>query len=276
MHWIRLVVLGAVQGLTEFIPVSSSGHLVLFQQLLGLEYEGITLEIAVHLGTLIAVLAVYWRDALKITATMLRAGWAILRGKMRPRDAIREPRFYLGVSLLLAMAITAGIALPLSAVIRGAFGNLGLVAAAWLVTGALLYGTRGYRPRKRLPSVGATILIGFFQALATVPGISRSGSTIAAGLYSGLAREEAARYSFLLSILAIVGASILDIPEALPRVAEAGFLADIVIAAVAAAISGYFALHFVIRKVVRGQMHRFALYVWSLAAVVLVWLHFSG
>ncbi len=275
MRWIRLIVLGAVQGLTEFIPVSSSGHLVLFQRLLGLEYEGITLEVAVHMGTLVAVLAVYGRDILKIGGTLLRSSWGMFRGKMRFKDAVREPRFYLGASLLVATSITAAIALPLSDVIQGMFGNLRLVAVAWLVTGGLLYGTRGYKPLGRLPTVGSTILIGIFQALATVPGISRSGATIAAGLYSGLSREEAARFSFLLSVLAIVGASILDIPEALPRVTEAGFLADILVATASAAISGYFALRFIIKKVIRGEMHRFALYVWSLATVVLVWLNFS-
>ncbi len=275
MRWIRLVILGAVQGLTEFIPVSSSGHLVLFQRLLGLEYEGITLEVAVHMGTLVAVLAVYGRDILKIGGTLLRSSWGILRGKMRFKDAIREPRFYLGASLLVGTAITAAIALPLSDVIQGMFGNLRLVAVAWLVTGGLLYGTRGYKPLGRLPTVGSTILIGIFQALATVPGISRSGATIAAGLYSGLSREEAARYSFLLSVFAIVGASILDLPEALPRVTEIGFLADILVATAAAGISGYFALRFIIQKVMRGEMHRFALYVWSLATVVLVWLNFN-
>lgn len=275
MRWIRLVILGAVQGLTEFIPVSSSGHLVLFQRLLGLEYEGITLEVAVHMGTLVAVLAVYGRDILKIGGTLLRSSAGILRGKMRFKDAIREPRFYLGASLLVGTAITAAIALPLSDVIQGMFGNLRLVAVAWLVTGGLLYGTRGYKPLGRLPTVGSTILIGIFQALATVPGISRSGATIAAGLYSGLSREEAARYSFLLSVFAIVGASILDLPEALPRVTETGFLADILVATAAAGISGYFALRFIIQKVMRGEMHRFALYVWSLATVVLVWLNFN-
>ncbi|MFO8059762.1 MAG: undecaprenyl-diphosphate phosphatase [Bacillota bacterium] len=275
MHWIRLVALGVVQGLTEFIPVSSSGHLVLLQQILGLEYEGITLEIAVHLGTLAAVLAVYWRDALKIGATVARAGWGITRGKMRFRDAIAEPSFYLGMSLLAASALTAMIALPLSSQIRGAFGSIRLVAAAWLVTGVILYWTRGRRPRGRLPSVGGTLLIGIFQALAVVPGISRSGSTIAAGLYSGLSREEAARYSFLLSVIAILGAGAVDIPAVFSQATEAGFWTDLFVATCAAGISGFFALRFVIRKVLQGQMHRFALYVWALAAAVLVWTDFS-
>lgn len=272
MHWIRLIILGAVQGVTEFIPVSSSGHLVFFQRILGLQYEGITMEIAVHVGTLVAVLAVYWRDILKITAALLRTGWMVLKGRTRLWDAIREPRFYLGCSIIVASMITAGLALLFSSTIRELFGDLRVVALAWLFTGILLWSTRRLRPSGKLPSVGATIVVGLFQALATIPGISRSGSTIAAGLFSGLSREEAARYSFLLSVPAIGGAALLDIPEALPRMADTGFWQDVTVATLVAAVSGYFALRFLIRQVRRGRLYRFAWYVWPMGIFVLLWL----
>ncbi len=272
MHWIRLIILGAVQGITEFIPVSSSGHLVFFQRILGLQYEGITMEIAVHLGTLVAVLVIYWRDILKITAALLRTGWMLLRGRSRLRDAIRDPRFYLGCSIIAASVITAGLALPFGAAIRGFFGDLRIVGLAWLFTGVLLWSTRRLKPSGKLPSVGATIIVGLFQALATIPGISRSGSTITAGLFTGLSRQEAARYSFLLSVPAIGGAALLDIPEALPRMAEAGFWQDVAAATVVAAVAGYFALRYLIRQVRRGHLYRFSWYVWAMGLFVLVWL----
>ena len=271
VHWLRLIILGAVQGITEFVPVSSSGHLVLFQELLGLEYEGITLEIAVHVGTLFAVGAVYWRDCLKIAASALRNGWRIARRQVRFSDAMRDPRFYLAVSIFLATLATVLAIFPLSDSVRHIFHELPLVVAAWLLTSILLWRTRDLRPTGLLPGLGVAVIIGLFQALAVIPGISRSGATIAAGLFFGLSRREAARFSFLLSVPAIAGAALLDVPGALGEMADPGFLQDAILATIVAAISGYFALRFVIGKVVQGELHKFVYYLVPLALAVSVW-----
>ncbi len=269
MEVFLLVLLGIVQGVTEFIPVSSSGHLVLFQHIAGLEYPGITLEVAVHGGTLVAVLAYYGRDALGVLVGFL-AGLRDLLWKKRPsRDVFMARDFHLGLTLFCATLVTSVLAYLLRDVVVGTFTRLPVIAAAWIFTGALLWSARGRNPEGTLMPVGFALLMGLAQALAILPGVSRSGITIVAALFLGLSRREAARFSFLLSIPVIGGALLMDFPQA-RALLEAGAGPGMIAGVIAAAASGYVALRLVIGKVVKGELHHFSPYLWVLGGSVLI------
>jgi len=267
-HWFRFVLLGAVQGITEFVPVSSSGHLVLLQRLLGIQYPGISLEIAVHCGTLVAVLAIYGRDCGKIAASVMRTVPAVLRGEVSPSQSLREPELSMALHIGIASLATVFVVGPVLDPLRGAFESLPVVCLAWVFTAVLLLLTRRLHPAGRAVRLEAALLVGLMQGLAAVPGISRSGVTIAAGLFCGLSRREAARFSFLLSIPVVLGAVLLDLPAALAVPAGPGFWDDALLAAGIAAVSGFFALRLVVDRVLRGRLHQFAYYLLPLALVV--------
>ncbi|MBN1433555.1 undecaprenyl-diphosphate phosphatase, partial [Candidatus Fermentibacterales bacterium] len=216
MSWLEAAALGALQGLTEFLPVSSSGHLVLGRAMLGIPPGGVTFEVVVHLGTMAAILMVFGRDLLSLLSGAARLEATSLR--------------MLGV--LAAASVPAALAgLLLRSSIEGLFGSPVLVSVMLLVTGTLLWITRfapradvPIAPRADVPAPGPAhgecspgfsrgLAIGVAQAVAIIPGISRSGATIAAGLMVGVERRAAAEFSFLLAIPAIAGAALLDLPE---------------------------------------------------------------
>lgn len=256
------VFLGALQGTTEFLPVSSSGHLVVGQTLLGLEIPGVQFEVAVHLATLISVFVVYRRRLIDLLYGTLR----------RDRDALR----YLG---LLALAtLPAGIVgIFFGDAIERLFESPFVPATAFLVTGAILWSTRRVLGRDvwGSPTWGVALLIGFAQAFALVPGISRSGTTVAMALWLGVAAEEAAAFSFLMAIPAIAGAAVLQVPE----LASQGLaLSGTALAAgsIVAAVTGVLAIRAFVVLLARKAFHRFAIYCWALGAAFLFYLFTVG
>ncbi|MEX0832252.1 MAG: undecaprenyl-diphosphate phosphatase [Actinomycetota bacterium] len=265
----RALVLGAVQGLTEFIPVSSSAHLVLVPFILGWGTalgSDISFDVAVHLGTLLAVL-VYFRSDL----------WAIVRGVARTlgghgRDADREMA-RLGGFLAIGTIPAGIVGIVLEKQVEGLFESPGIAAAMLLVTAALLTGAellyrRKPSGRREVDGVGLrdTIAIGVMQAVAIVPGISRSGATIAAGIGTGLTREAAARFSFLLAIPAIAGAAIVSLPDLSPTIP----VSRVVGAAVMAFISGIASIAFLLRFLRSRPMIPLAIYCVAASIVGLV------
>ncbi|MDA1000532.1 MAG: undecaprenyl-diphosphate phosphatase, partial [bacterium] len=260
MNWDQALGLGILQGLTEFLPVSSSGHLVLGQTALGLKESQLLFDILLHMGTLVAVLFIYGSDVWRI----LRA-WALsLIGKAEDEEDRISARS--GWFLLLGSVPAALVGVLFESFIEAAFGNPRLVAYTLVVTGLLLwFSTRrssGEREEEEMTWKDA-ILIGLLQALAIVPGISRSGATIAMALLLGIEREQAARFSFLLSVPAIAGAFVLKtatLPAGTPV-----YLLPYVIGTVAAAVTGLFALRWLLRIVREGQLRGFAYYCWALA-----------
>lgn len=244
-------ILAFIQGLTEFLPVSSSGHLVLAGSLLGLPEGDLSFDILVHMGTLTAVLAVYARDIAELVK-------GVLKGK---REDLRL------AGLLVLGSVPAGAAgFLLSDRIESLFGNPAIVSGMLLVTGCVLFATRFSRKGDRdEPTPGGTLLIGVSQALAILPGISRSGFTISAGIATGVKRERAARFSFLLSVPAILGAALLDLTAS----SDGGSM-TLPVAAVGvavAAVTGYIALRLLIRFLMSGRFHVFCWYCWALGAV---------
>ena len=248
-------ILGVVQGLTEFLPVSSSGHLVLFQNWLPVSGDPLAFDLALHLGTLVPVIWVYRADLLRVFSDATRGEGAYLE---RP-----------GVRLLLLLVVasipTALIGLTLEDLFAKLFHSAKAVGVAFAVTGTLLWFTKkfekGSRLAHELPWLRA-LFIGFAQGIAITPGISRSGTTIAAGLFLGMDREAAARFSFLLSIPAIGGAFILKLGD---LSLDAVSMMPLLIGVLSSAVSGYFALRVLLRLVRAGDFSKFAFYLWPLA-----------
>ncbi len=271
MNWVEAVVLGIVQGLTEFLPVSSSGHLVMGQFLAGLQEPELLFDISVHGGTLLAVLAVFHRDLLAIAGSVAQIPSALRTAGGLSALAMDRSEVRLLWMIVLGSIPTAILGLLLSHMAEELFGTIRLVGFALLVTGTFLWYTRRRsgrgRPLREMRWRDA-VLIGFAQGLAIVPGISRSGATIATALYLGLDRELAGRFSFLLSIPAIIGALALVFNGDLFRSTLP--LGVILAGSLSAAAVGYLALIFLLRIVKRGQLHRFAPYCWVVGIAALI------
>lgn len=314
--WLQAIILGLVQGLTEFIPVSSSAHLVLVPYLAGWEHPGVAFDIALHLGTTAAVVVYFWREL-----------FAMGRGLLGGRD--EDSRIYrrLGILVVVASVPVGLVGLLLEEQVGEVFEEPLVVAGLLLVTAALLVAaerSRSLRVRRasrksprageeravwtgdwigtsgpqdapptglgNLPvgsdgddpdgatldriSVKHALVAGLFQAAAVLPGISRSGATITGGMMSGLTREAATRFSFLLSLPAMVGAFVLGLPD----LSEPGGFSGGAIAAgvVASFISGYAAVRFLVRLVSRDRLTGFARYCVFLAIVTLIAYQFLG
>lgn len=267
------ILLGIVQGLTEFLPVSSSGHLQILPYLFGLDPGPLAFDVAVHLGTLAAVVAYFWSDLWTLAVDSLGRG-----GPVRTRAARREV-----VLLAVATVPAAVIGFVIADSFEDRFGDPRVAAVMLFVTAALLLGAeRLYTRREAAGTTTATrreaISMGFAQALAILPGISRSGATIATGMATGMTRAAAARFSFLMSIPVILGAFIVELPN-LNSAALAGTgytVPDVVAGTVAAAVSGYLAVRLLMRLVTNDTLRGFAWYVIGLGAVTLVAAPFLG
>lgn len=251
MNWWQAVALGLVQGLTEFLPVSSSGHLVLAERLLGLDPPGVFVEVALHVATLVSVLVVYGGRVLSLVRGLLR----------------RHPADLRYVGLLLLASVPAGlVGLTLRDVVERAFDSTLLVGVALLVTGGLLWSTRGSLARRETPSVLGSVGIGTGQALAVLPGISRSGTTVAVALWLGLAPARAAEFSFLLAVPAIAGALLLQLGEAAAGAHAVG-VGPLLLACAVALVSGVWAIRFLVALLERGRFYAFAPYCWVIGAL---------
>lgn len=256
------IALGIVQGLTEFFPVSSSGHLVLAEALLGVNPPGVSFEVLVHLATLLSVLAVYGRRVLGLVMDAARGR--------------RHAWSYLGMLALATVPIgLAGVSLagPISRTF-----DLPIVAAACLlVTGVVVYATRWlvHYGERDDPGWWGAFAVGLVQAVALLPGISRSGFTVAAALRARTRPENAAEFSFLLSVPAILGAAVLHIPEL--RVPGAGHsVVAMAAAALSAFLAGMAAIVFFIRWLRGGRFHWFAYYCWIVGGIYIVYSLTAG
>lgn len=257
MTWWQGAVLGLVQGLTEFLPVSSSGHLVVAQRVLGVARQGVVLEVALHVATLVAVLVVYRRRI-----------WDVLAGLSR-----KDGGSWRYAALLALATIPAALAgVLLGDWFEQAFDSLAVVGADFLVTGAILWSTR--RPAARAvlgePSWRAAGGIGLAQAFAILPGISRSGSTVAAALWAGVRPTQAAEFSFLMSIPVIAGAAVLELPNLGSGTSGIG-PGPLVVSFVSALVAGIAAIKLLVLLLERGAFHRFAPYCWVLGAATVAW-----
>jgi len=249
MTWIEALILGIVQGLTEFLPVSSSGHLELGKVLLNVEVkEDITFTVLVHFATVLSTITVFWGE---------------LKGLVRGLFGFRlnSETIYIG-KIFLSMIPVLIIGILFKDEVESLFsGNLVLVGSALLVTGALLISTQLVKQgNKHIPFLDAFIM-GLAQALAVIPGISRSGATISTGLLMKNSRDEVAKFSFLMVLLPIIGAGLLDILSIASGTVETGIqTGSLVIGFLAAYLSGLAACSWMIRIVKKGNLYWFAIY----------------
>ncbi|RME41645.1 MAG: undecaprenyl-diphosphatase UppP [Caldilineae bacterium] len=261
---LQAIVLGLLQGATEFLPISSSGHLVLVPWLLGWNASGLTFDTTVHLGTLVAVVVYFWRDIEQIVVGVLKT--------LRDRNL---DDFYGRLGWLIVVgSIPAAVAgALLESFFERLFGTPALVSIFLLVTGLiLLLSERVARRTRELETIGwrDSVLIGLAQAAAIAPGISRSGSTIAAGLALGIRREAAARFSFLLALPVIFGAGMLKLKDAIAVGVSGDEVTLLVLGFGAAAVSGYACIHFLLRYVRRRSLYLFTAYCWAFGLFGLV------
>lgn len=260
------LLLGVLQGATEFLPISSSGHLVAAQKLLSIESPGILLEVSLHFGTLLAILIVFRTEIWQIVRETCLGAWLMLRGSGRQEALERAPRLPMGVAIILG-TIPAGLAgIFLRDSIDALFeSDLRVTGVFLMITGALLLAAR-LAPRGEVERVGPLrgVLVGMAQAFALLPGISRSGSTIVTGYFLGIRRPAAARFSFLLAIPALAGAMVLEGGRALGDAAAGTASVENPAALLAgtgmAAIVGWICLVFLLRVVKKGKLHWFAAY----------------
>ncbi|MEE9219478.1 MAG: undecaprenyl-diphosphate phosphatase [Acidobacteriota bacterium] len=262
MSWAEALLLAVVQGLTEFLPISSSGHLAALQHYLsGFGAGDLAYDVLLHAGTLVSVLA-YFRDDLARLA----------RGLIGRGGEVGGSRRLLAL-LLVSTLVTTGVYLLFGGWIKASFESLTTIGVMFLVTGSILFSTR-WGPAGALAAPAMrwrdAAGIGAAQGLALLPGISRSGSTIAAGLLLGLERDLAVRYSFLLSIPAILGALALIAAGEQRLVFDGGALGIYLSGAAVAALVGYGSIHVLLKVVRAGRLGLFAFYCWALGAGILL------
>ena len=269
MDWFQAIVLGLVQGLTEFLPVSSSGHLVLAQEFLGVEDKGVTFEILVHFATLLSVLIYFWKILWKMLLSIIPP--------FKPELA-RERKMIL---LLFIASIPAGIVgfSPMRKFFERAYEQPSTVALLLLVTGSILFLPRlisRYRKKKADEDVTpkTAIAMGIGQAFAILPGISRSGSTIVSGMVAGVNSSAAAEFSFLMAIPAIAAASVVELKDIGQM--EAGLLGPYIAGGVFAFLSGLVAIFAVLESIRKGKFEYFGIYCFIAGIAAFSYFKFFG
>ncbi len=284
MAWWEALILGLVQGLTEFLPVSSSGHLVLGQYLLGINEPGITFEVFVHFGTVMSILTVYRRRVSQLLADLLRA----LATPSYIVDALRpgtiehdhtgdasEKNLRVSVRLaafiLLSMIPTGLVYVFFGDWLASKFADPRFVCAMLLVTGVILLMIR-FRPDPNgVLSPVKAMAVGLAQGAAMIPGISRSGSTIMAAIYLNVDRKQAADFSFLMSLPVILGATLLDVIDIVGSGASINWV-PLFIGALVAYVSGVWAIRVVLDFVKRGKLQYFGYYLFVVGTLGLIFI----
>ncbi|MFP4668564.1 MAG: undecaprenyl-diphosphate phosphatase [Desulfobacterales bacterium] len=268
MTTLQAIALGIIQGLTEFLPVSSSGHLVLFQNLFGLNRPELIFDIAVHTGTLAAICFYFYKDIAAMIKEVAKWTYSLIR---RTNPGPATPELWLAAMIAAGSVPTAIIGFAFHGIADILFSSVLLVGFALIATGFWMWFTRGrdrtMKDQSRLNTLRA-LLIGIAQGIAVIPGVSRSGATIAASLYLGLDRDTAARYSFLLSIPAIAGAALLSIADT-PAGGSAK-LPAILAGTAASALVGYAALRLLVYLVKNGRLFIFAPYCWIVGGIIVM------
>ena len=267
------IALGVVQGVAEFLPISSSGHLSLLQYFFALEEPDALYNVLLHFATLVAVCAVYRRDIAEMITEFIRVAAELLgRGGKKKKGEAPEARRM--VLLLVLATLPLFLVLPFDELVEAMGANPTFVSLMLLLTGCILFLSDQYGGGKksgRTATVRDVLMVGLAQGMATIPGLSRSGATISAGMALGFERGFAVRFSFLMSLPAVFGATLLKVV----KVAGAGdfdagrlpmYLAGMVVAGVV----GYFSIALVRLLADRGKFGKFAYYCWAVGAAALL------
>jgi undecaprenyl-diphosphatase len=264
MDIVQAIILGLVQGASEFVPISSSGHLVLVPWLLGWPLPGLVFDTVVHWGTLLAVLAYFWRDFMA-----LASAW----GRSLASRNLSEPEARIAWLIIVGTVPAALMGYVGEDFFESLFSAPIRVAGLLLVTGLVLALSEWLGKRRKEPHQLAfldSIIIGIAQGCAIAPGISRSGATMAAGLFRELKREAAARYSFLLATPIIFGAGLLKLLDLFKMEDATAHLPPLILGFLTAAISGYLCIRFLLSYLQRGKLYVFAIYCWLAGGISLL------
>lgn len=268
MSLVEAIILGIVQGIAEFLPISSSGHLALTQFLLGTPEDQIFfLSVMLHIGTIFSVLVVYWTDLYHITLEFLKMCWDGIRGKGLGLDNLYRK---LGLLLIVGSIPTALMGIFLKDIFAGIYTSQRVIGFALIATGTLLWTserTQKFKANKKslqeMTWLNA-VIVGVFQGLAITPGVSRAGATISGALFQGINRETATRYSFLLSFPVILGASLLETRDAIAFGTGDVSIPMLLVGIFTAFVAGVFAIRTLIRVISKGKLYYFSYYTWTL------------
>ena len=268
MNAIQAIILGVVQGLTEFLPVSSSGHLTLVQTLFGLstESDNMLFNVLLHFGTLLSVIVAFWSDIRELIVEFFR--WIGAGFKVQDQPYRRF------IIMLLLSVVPMFAILPIKSTIESAFQSPLLVGCMLLVTAAILYLSekfpKGHKDEKNARYLDG-FLVGVFQCFAVLPGLSRSGTTMIAGLSRGFSRDFAVRFAFIMSLPVILGANILEVGEAVATAADTGVTIPVYLLGIAAAmLSGLAAIKMVRFVAKRGNFRPFVVYCTAIGLITIV------
>lgn len=272
MSLLSSILLGLIQGLTEFLPISSSGHLAIAAHFMGQAGIGEPppfFDVLLHLGTLVAVFVAYWKDIREMVVELIDGVRDLAHGTT-PNPIPPARRLIL---LIIVATLPLFAVLPVKDLVEGLSGNIYFVAGALVVTGFLLFASdrvKKGRKTERSATLRDVFLVGVAQAIATCPGISRSGTTITAGCFVGFDRKFAVRFSFLMSIPAVLGANILTLKDA---ITEGGIVvSDIpvyLVGVAVAAVVGYACIRLLKMIADKGKFGWFAYYCWAAGLIVL-------
>ncbi len=272
--WVALL-LGAVQGIAEFLPISSSGHLSIIQNLFGLKYssdENLLFDVMLHIGTLAAVCVFYWKDIRSMATDTI----AFLAGRDREQKAGRVKPTVRAALFVVVGTLPLLIVLPFHSKIEELFNNTPFISFTLIATGFLLYLsgklTEGRKNDRTMTTLDA-LTIGAAQAVATIPGLSRSGTTITVGLSCGLKRDFAVKFSFLLSIPAVLGSALVTLIDAIRTGIDWSVFPLYLVGTVVAGVVGYIALALIKRFIMTGTFAKFSYYCWG-AGILSLLLYF--
>lgn len=271
MSYLTAIVMGLIQGVAEFLPISSSGHLAIFQNFFGMsdiEHDYMLFDVLLHLGTLIAVFVAYWGDIV----TLVKEFFTMVHLRRLPAGQHPDYPARRMIVMLIVATLPLFLVLPVKDHVESLYSNTFFVGFALIVTGLMLFFSdrmrRGTKTERNATMLDA-IIVGFGQALAVVPGISRSGTTIAVGMVRKFDREYAVRFSFLLSIPAVLGANILSLADALKSGTDWSLLPMYLVGVVVAAVSGYLAIRLLRYIAKKGSFGWFSYYCWGAGLVTL-------
>lgn len=261
MEYISIIIQGIIQGLTEFLPISSSGHLSVAQHILGVEESTLIISIVLHLGTLVAVFIAFWRDILGLIKEFFLTIGDIFTGKFSWKKMNDSRRMLFMVVIATLLLVPAYLVKDFFTCMEGD-GDIIFEGCAFMFTAMLLFLSdacvKGYKTGKDM-KIRDAVAVGLFQCVALFPGVSRSGSTITAGLFCGLSKETAVKFSFILGIPAILGGSVLELKDAF----ESGVEFDIptlAIGFVVSAVVGILAINLVRLVTKKNKFKYFGIY----------------
>ena len=273
MTYLQAVILGLIQGLAEFLPISSSGHLAILENFFGIKEDNMLFfAVMLHFGTLLSVFVVFWKDIVELVKELILTikdliGKKGLRLEERP---IRK----LGVMIIVACIPTAIIGFIFGDVFEGIYSKPILIAVMFIITGLLLLAADTWGGGKRnIENLNYrnSIFIGIVQGLAIIPGISRSGSTLFASLLCKLDREFAVKYVFLISIPTILGSLILELPDGIKQGMNGQSWGAVIVGLIVAFLSGLFAVKVMLKVVSNKKLKYFSFYLFALAAAVIIY-----